>query len=139
MIILDTNVVSEVMRARPASAVLTWLAAQASLDAFTTSITRAEVFFGVERRPEGGRRQRLGDAARIVFDRDFRDRVLPFDDDAAAHYAPISAARERLGRRIAQFDAQIAAIARLRGASLATRNVVDFRDCGIDIIDPWSA
>ena len=127
------------MRAQPAPAVLTWLGAQASWDLFTTSITRAEVFLGVERLPEGVRRRRLADAARIVFDRDFRDRVLPFDDDAAAHYASISAARERLGRRIAQLDAQIAAIARLRGASLATRDVGDFRDCGIEVIDPWSA
>lgn len=104
---------------------------------FTTTLTQAEVFYGLALLPEGRRRQDLLAAARGLFDEDLAGRVLPFDMDAARFYPDIAAARQRRGQPISQIDAQIAAIVCSRGARLVTRNVRDFADCGISIADPW--
>lgn len=139
MILLDTNVVSELMRAEPAAMVTDWVALQPAVSLFTTTVTEAEILYGVALLPEGKRRDALAEEARAMFDQDFADRVLPFDGDAAEAFVEIAASRRLAGRPIGQLDAQIAAIARSRGAMLATRNVRDFLDCGLTVVDPWVA
>jgi predicted nucleic acid-binding protein len=109
----------------------------ADLEPVTTTLTQAEIFYGLALLPEGRRRDDLTAAARLVFDVDLAGRVLPFDIDAALAYPEIAAGRRQGGRPIDQIDAQIAAIVRSRGARLATRNLRDFADCGIDVICPW--
>jgi toxin FitB len=96
-------------------------------------------FYGLERMPVGKRCERLTEITRNILEVEFRGRVLPFDEAAAHHYAPILAARRKKGAPMSAFDAQIAAIALANGASLATRNVMDFEDCGVNLIDPWKA
>lgn len=137
MIVLDTNVLSEVLRPQPDETVLAWLAAQPAMALFTTSVTRAEVFYGLLLLPEGRRREQLQNAVTAVFAEDFGGRVLPFDDLAAGAYAHMAAARRSMGRPISQFDAMIGGIARSRGAALATRNTRDFEGCGIELVNPW--
>ena len=138
MIVLDTNVISEPIRKSPAKSVLAWIAAQPTASLFTTTLTQAEVFYGICILPAGRRRDALIEAARPIFETDFAGRVLPFDTDAAMAYAEIVAGRRATGRPIGQTDAQIAAIVHSRGAKLATRNIRDFDGCGIDLIDPWA-
>lgn len=138
MIILDTNIISELMRAEPAPQVLAWIRGRSGSSLFTTSLAQAEIYYGLALLPEGQRRNALEAAARAMFETDFAERVLSFDTSAAPVYADIAAARRLAGRPIAQIDAQIAAIARARGARLATRNVKDFEGCGIELINPWS-
>jgi len=138
MIILDTNVLSEVMRPSPSPQVLTWLAAQPAGGLFTTTVTQAEILYGLELLPKGKRRTALESAVTAVFEEDFAGRILPFDTDAAAMFAKIAAARQKRGRPIAQFDAQVAAIARSRGAAVATRHASDFDNCGVVVLNPWT-
>ena len=137
MIILDTNVVSEVMRPSPSARVLRWLAAQRAGELFITTITQAEILFGVELLPVGKRRVALQSAVAAMLAEDFAGRILPFDGDAAGMYARIAAERRALERPISQLDAQVAAIARSRGAAVASRNASDFEHCGVAVIDPW--
>ena len=137
MIILDTNVFSELMRARPTILVLKWFAAQPSAGLFTTTLTQAEIFYGLSLLPEGRRRDELFAAAQPIFEVELAGRILSFDQDAAMAYADIAASRRRAGQPISQIDGQIAAITASRGARLATRNVRDFVDCGIVVVDPW--
>ena len=139
MIVLDTNVVSELMRPAPSEAVLRWISGHPTALLFTTTITQAEILFGLALLPEGRRRGGLVSAAERMFAEDFAGRVLPFDGAAAQAFAHIAAARRQKGRPTGALDAQIAAIAHSRGASLATRNVADFLDCGPVIINPWEA
>lgn len=139
MTLLDTNVISELMRATPAPSVVNWVSARPSSRLFTSAVSEAEILYGVALLPTGRRRSRLQDVVRAIFSDDFVDRVLPFDRDAARAFAEIAAARRRAGRPIAQLDAQIAAIALSRGAALATRNTRDFEGCGVKLVDPWSA
>ena len=139
MIILDTNVVSEPTRPTPSPLVRRWLAQQDRKELYTTTITEAEILLGLELMPRGRRAEQLGQVALHMFQVILSERVLPFDRAAARIYAVIFAERQRLGRPIKQPDAQIAAIARSRGAAIATRNVVDFEHCGIKVIDPWTA
>ncbi|MBI1181613.1 MAG: PIN domain-containing protein [Alphaproteobacteria bacterium] len=139
MIILDTNVLSEVMRPEPDEAVANWLTAQHPASLFVTTISQAEILYGVALLPAGRRRDALDVEARAIFDVEFADRVLPLDRSAASAYATVVTARRTKGRPISPFDAQIAAITASRGAMLATRNVKDFEDCGISVLDPWSA
>jgi predicted nucleic acid-binding protein len=106
---------------------------------FTTTITMGEVLFGLELIPSGKRHNALQHAIETMFEDQFADRILTFEQDAAKAFADISARCRRLGRPIGEVDAQIAAIARSRGASVATRNVSDFKDCGVELIDPWSS
>lgn len=137
MIILDTNVVSELMKAEPAASVRQWVASQPTSRLFVTAITEAEILFGIGLLPKGQRRNRIAIAAKAMFNEDFNDRVLAFGSDAATVYADIAVARRKKGRPISQFDAQIAAIARSAGAALATRNVGDFEGCELEVINPW--
>jgi toxin FitB len=139
MIVLDTNVLSEALRPLPEPAVLEWLAKQPRASLFTTTVTQGEVLYGIRLLADGKRRRGLWDAAKGIFAEDFAGRVLSFDSDAADMYAEIAASRRLAGKPISQFDAMIAAMARSRGASLATRNAKDFEDCGIDIVNPWAA
>ncbi len=138
MIILDTNVLSELMRPKPSSRVVTWVAKQPAAEIFTTSITEAEIFYGIELLTKGKRREGLLAAAEAVFAEDLAGRIFGFESDAARVFSKIAAHRRALGRPISQADAQIAAIAQVRGAKLATRNVADFDDCGLDVLDPWN-
>jgi len=137
MIILDTNVLSEVMKPAPAAQVLRWLAAYPAARLFTTTIAEAEILYGLELLPEGKRRTALQSAVEAMFEEDFAGRILPFDEDAAGRFAKIAAARRAMGRPITQFDAQVAGIARSRGAALATRNTSDFEHCGVRVVNPW--
>ncbi|MCY0855699.1 type II toxin-antitoxin system VapC family toxin [Cupriavidus sp. D39] len=137
MILLDTNVLSELLRPAPEGRVLTWIAAQPRATLFTTSVTRGEMLYGIKVLPDGRRQQGLLAAILAIFNEELAGQVLNFDSDAADAYAEIAALRRSLGKPISQFDAMIAAIARSRGAHLATRNVKDFVECGIDIVDPW--
>jgi predicted nucleic acid-binding protein len=136
VIVVDTNVVSELMRPSPSPLVRDWVNAQAPGELCTTAVTVAEVRYGLERLPDGRRKDSLVATARAVFTA-FSEFIQPFDADAAVCYATIVARRDRLGLPIDGFDAQIAAICRTRGAALATRNTNDFRETGIDVIDPW--
>jgi predicted nucleic acid-binding protein len=139
MIVLDTNVVSDLMRAEPTERVARWLASRPATSLCTTTITQAEILLGVQLLPKGKRRDAIEQAAFETFDKDFAGRLFPFDGGAARAYARLAAARRRSGRPISQADAQIAAIARSLGFDLATRNVSDFEGCGIDLFDPWSS
>lgn len=138
MIVLDTNVISELMRPRPEARVLAWMDGQPAADLYTTALTQAEILYGLALLPAGRRRDDLLAAARPIFERDLAGRVLAFDGEAAAAYPDIAVRRRLSGRPIAQVDCQIAAIAAARGARLATRNGRDFTGCGITVIDPWS-
>ena len=138
MIVLDTNVLSEALRPIPEPSVLAWLAKQPRASLFTTAVTRGEILYGIRLLSDGKRRRGMWDAAMKIFDEDFADQVLSFDSDAADMYAEIAASRRTAGKPISQFDAMIVAMARSRGASLATRNVKDFEDCGVDVINPWT-
>ncbi len=138
MIILDTNVVCEVMKASPAARVTKWMASFGHSKIFTTSVTQAEIFFGLEIMPHGRKREALYAAATGMFKDQFANRVLAFDGDASHIFAMIAAARRRAGQPIGQFDCQIAAIARSHGAAIATRDLRDFAGCGVELIDPWS-
>lgn len=139
MIILDTNVISETMRPIPDSRVMIWLRGIPARDLYTTAITEAEIYKGIELLPHGKRKAALLGAAEHYFLQNVEDRILPFDGDAAHVFAATVASRQTKGRPIAPLDAQIAAIARSRKAALATRNTRDFDHCGIRIIDPWHA
>ena len=139
MIVLDTNVVSEMMRAEPTDTVAQWYKSVARSDLHTTAVTKAEILFGIASIEPGRRQTALADSAGRLFDTLMANKVLPFDDVAAEHYADIVVARRRLGRPVKTLDAQIAAIARARGMAIATRDVDDFSHCGIDIINPWAA
>lgn len=139
MFILDTNVVSELMRQRPHPTVLAWLDNQPTYILFVTTITEAEIRTGIAILPEGDRRRGLMAAVERTFGVLFAERVLPFDSDAAQVYASIAAARRADGRPISQADCQIAAIARSQGAAVATRDVGGFEGCGIDVVNPWSS
>ena len=139
MILLDSNILSEVIRPSPEPVVLDWLAAQPTTSVFISAITEAELRTGVAFLPEGKRRAVLAAEIAAMLEVDFFGRILPFDSLAAIAYAEIVAIRRQNGRPISQADAQIAAIAHSRGAVLATRNIADFDRCGIEIINPWKA
>lgn len=137
MILLDTNVISELMRAEPSPEVLAWFAARDAADLFLTAVTEAELRTGIAILPEGQRRDRLQVALDAMIAEDFAGRVLPFDSPAARAYARIASTRRAAGRPIAEADCQIAAIASATGAAVATRNTKDFEDSGPTIINPW--
>lgn len=136
MIVVDTDVISELMRPSPAPAVVDWVRTHSQRELYTTSITLAEVRYGIERLDDGRRKELFKSTAEELFAA-FGEYVLPFDRAAAIQYATIVGARDRAGLPIDGFDAQIAAICSAHKAMLATRNVKDFRDTGVEIIDPW--
>lgn len=140
MIVLDTNVVSEVMRSQPDVRVLEWLDEQVTDGVYITAVTAAELLYAVERLPAGHRRSTLENAVGELLDIDFGGRILAFDSLAAIEYARIVIECERYGRPIGMADAMIAASSLAAGVdAIATRNVADFRDTGARIVDPWSA
>src|ERR1700688_320702 len=126
MLILDTNVISEIMQPSPSPRVLDWWSQQQTGELFTSTVSEAEILYGIELLPKGKRRERMLAEAEAMFNEDFAGRILPFDQEAARGFAEIAAGRRTLGRPIAEFDAQIAAIARTHRAVLATRNTIDF-------------
>lgn len=134
MIVIDTNIVSEMMRDKPDERVTAWIEKAGPLH--TTAVTLAEVDYGIARLPEGSRRDRLAATAAVVF-ADFDDVVLPFDARAARRYGGLVSGSERIGRPISTADAQIAAICASRQATLATRNTADFEATGISVLNPW--
>jgi predicted nucleic acid-binding protein len=138
MIVLDTNVLSEVLRPSPDIGVVAWLGSQSAAALFTTTVTQAEILYGIDLLPAGSRKRGLSAAVEGIFDEDFSGRLLSFDSAAAFAYAEIAGSRRASGRPISQLDAMIAGVARSRGAILATRNIKDFIDCGLDLIDPWN-
>lgn len=138
MFILDTNVVSELMREAPAPRVRAWLDAQLTSDLYITAITEAEIRTGIAILPAGERRRGLNAAAERAFAVLFAERVLPFDSDAAQAYAVIAVARRGVGRPISQADCQIAAIARSQGAPVVTRDVAGFEGSGAEVVNPWA-
>jgi predicted nucleic acid-binding protein len=135
VIILDTNVVSETMRPRPSPVVLDWLVRQDEL--YSSSVTLAEVLYGVELLPDGKRRSEMLAGAEKMFTRVLAGRIFAFDDQAARTFSKIASSRRQSGRPMAELDAQIAAIAYIHGATLATRNTADFEGCGIRLVNPW--
>jgi toxin FitB len=137
MIVLDSNVLSEALRPEPSKTVLDWIRSERLVALFTTAISEAELLYGVALLPDGRRKRELAAAVLAILDEDFAGRILPFDSAAAREYAEIAAGRRSIGRPISESDARIAAIARSRGAALATRNVADFANCGVSVIDPW--
>jgi len=139
MIVLDTNVLSELIRRRPAPRVVEWVDAQDANALAITAVTAAELLYGVARLDDGARKRRLAGAVRALVEEDFAGSVLPFDAAAADHYADLVVACERNGRPISSADGQIAAICRGRGAQLATRNGRDFEASGVELLDPWAA
>jgi predicted nucleic acid-binding protein len=139
MILIDTNVVSELMRPVPAPRVLDWFAGREAASLFLSAVSEAELRAGAASLPAGRRRDGLVAAIDAMVAEDFGGRVLPFDSPAAKSYAVIAAARRAAGQPIAEADCQIAAIARAAGAAVATRNVADFRGCGVEVIDPWKS
>ena len=139
MIVVDTSVISELMRPSPSPAVMAWFSEKDSAGLYLTAVSEAELRAGAAVLPEGQRRVRLTDAIDAVVRQDFARRVLPFDSAAARSYAAIAASRRSLGRPILEADCQIAAIARARDAAVATRNAEDFAHCGIAVINPWAA
>ncbi|MEQ9553830.1 MAG: type II toxin-antitoxin system VapC family toxin [Coleofasciculus sp. G3-WIS-01] len=137
MIVLDTNVLSELMHPRGSQVVRQWVAAQPLTNLFTTTITQAEILYGIALLPAGKRQAELNQAAQLMFAEDFIGRILPFDETAAIAFARIAAERRRMGKPISQSDAQIASICSACQATLATRNVSDFEGCGITLVNPW--
>lgn len=138
MIVIDTNVLSELIHPNGDARVVAWVDQRPADQFHLTAVTTAELRYGIARLPEGRRRTALGERAEQVIGGDFAGRVLPFDDNAAVAYAAVVAAREVLGRPISMADAQIAAICRAVGADLATRNVKDFAFLDIRVLNPWT-
>jgi predicted nucleic acid-binding protein len=139
VIVLDTNVVSELMRQAPEPRVVLWIDRFPADDVFVTAVTAAELRYGVARLPDGRRKRELFVKVDGLLAEDFRDQVLPFDGLAATHYAEIVASREHAGRPISIADAQSAAICRNWSAELATHNGDDFVGTGVHVVNPWEA
>jgi toxin FitB len=137
VIVLDTNVISEPMRRAPDSTVVDWLNGQKDTALFTTSITVMELRFGLARLPEGKRKADLWDVLDFTLSRLVGPRILPFDTAAAIAAARIAALAEAAGAPIGQADVQIAAIARVHGFAVATRDTDPFQRAGLTVIDPW--
>lgn len=139
MFVLDTNVVSELMKPQVEPNVELWVASHARGSLYITTLTQAEVLYGIAILPKGARQQRLHALAQAMFREDFAGRILSFDRAAARLYAVIAAHRRAKGIPISQFDAQIAAICRVHRAVIVTRNVDDFTHCDLNIVNPWEA
>lgn len=137
MIVLDTNVVSELMREAPDGNVIDWVDQYSTDQVFLTAVTVAELQYGVLRLPDGRRKRKLKAKIAEMITEDFHDQILPFDSAAAEHYAQLVVRRELGGRPISMADAQIAAICGLRDALLVTRNTKDFMETGVETVNPW--
>ena len=139
MFLIDTNVISELMRATPAPSVLSWFSTQDPSTLYLSAVTEAELRTGIAILPAGQRREALRVALDATVGEDFEGRVLPFDTDAAKTYAEIAAGRRSAGRPISDADCQIASIARAAGAIVATQNLRNFEGCGVDLVNPWGS
>ena len=139
MFLLDTNILSAVMGTQPAPEVASWMTRQPIDLLFTAAVCQAEILSGITVLPKGRRREALEIAALAMFREDFAGRILPFDSDAAVIYGELFALRRSIGRPAAIADLMIASIARAHGASVVTRDTVDFEGCGLALINPWSA
>jgi predicted nucleic acid-binding protein len=137
MILIDTNVLSELMRQKPDAAVLGWLDSFQKRDLGVTAVSVAEILYGIGAISKGRRKQRLLEAASKMFDEDFAGRIFAFDGPAAIEYAHIVIGREKIGRPISMPDAQIASICRVIDSALATRNLKDFENTGVELVNPW--
>lgn len=137
--ILDTNVISEIVKPSPDARVVHWYQTNYGDTCFMTTITEAELRFGLAFMPEGKKKAALEAALSVLLDTDFADRILAFERADTRHYASIMASRRKSGRPMTEMDAQIAAIAKRHKLKLVTRNVADFAHCGIEIINPWEA
>ena len=138
MFVLDTDVVSELMRPAPEPLIASWITGHATSSLYLTAISEAELRFGLAVMPSGKRRDGLAAGLERMLRTGFANRIPPFDSAAARACAEIAATRRAAGRSISQADGQIAEIARSRGAAVATRNVRDFDGAGIEVVDPWS-
>jgi predicted nucleic acid-binding protein len=137
MIIIDTNVVAELMKASPAGEVVSWMNDQEASTLFLTTITLGEIGYGLEILPQGKRRLQLEQGFERVIAEAFTGRILAFDEEAARLYGVLMGRRKAIGRPLSILDGQIASIARARGCAVATRNVRDFVECGVDIFNPF--
>ena len=137
MIVLDTNVVSELMRSSPDSRVLHWFSSQSADDLHITAITMSEILYGIELISTARRRETVRAAAEKMFEIVFSDRILPFEDRAARAFSQIASSRRRQVKPMNDFDAQIAAITRVHAATLATKNPYVFEGCGVRLVNPW--
>lgn len=137
MIVLDTNIVAEMMRGAPAPQVVAWLNEQETSSLFLTTITLGEIAYGLWVLPQGRRRRRLEEGFARILAEAFAGRILPLDEDAAHRYGEVMGRRQKMGRPLAALDGQIAAVAWAHGHAVATRNVRDFVDCGVELINPF--
>ncbi len=137
MILLDTNVLSELLKPAPDERVVEWFESRPRAALFTSAVTQAELLYGVRLLPAGAKRDRLTVAVTTILLEGFKGRILAFDVDAAEDFAGIASHRRALGKPISQFDAMIAAIAASRSAIVATRNTDDFEECGVALVNPW--
>lgn len=137
MFILDTNIVSELFRPTPSRDVVAWIERADPAELFITAISKAETLLGVALMPPGRRKDTLESVLRIFFNEKMRTDILPFGDREAVYFADLVSHRRSIGRPIGEFDAQIGAIARAHRFSVVTRNVRDFADCGVDVINPF--
>lgn len=138
-ILLDTNVISETLKPEPEPTVAKWLHSIPIGRLFVSSITKAELLYGLALLPNGKRKETLATIIKEFLDNRIVNPIESFDEDDAVAYARISAHRRRIGHKIRELDAQIAAMAATRGLAVATRNVWDFEDCGVAIINPWES
>lgn len=136
-VLLDTNVVSELLRPQPAHNVVRWLSATPPESIRFSAVGVAEILLGIELLPASAKRDRIRSRFLALLERSLQGKVAPFDDRCALRYAQIVAFRRSAGRPISNLDAQIAAIARANDLVLATRNTRDFDQCGVDVVDPF--
>lgn len=139
MIVLDTNVVSEMMKAVPSPAVLSWMNGQDASRLFLTAVTVGEIRYGMRVLPEGKRRRSLEEGFERILAEGFAGRILAFDEAAAQRYGEVMGQRKEIGRPLAILDGQIASIAWSNGYAVATRNVQDFLECGVEVVNPFGS
>lgn len=137
MILIDTNVVSEIMKVAPAESVVNWLNNQKSSGLYISTVTIGEIEYGLRILPAGKRRLQLNERFERFVSLAFAQRILAYDEASARAYGEVMSHRRELGRPISVPDGQIAAVARSNGFTVATRNISDFEDCGIELIDPF--
>ena len=137
MILVDTNVISEIMKIAPLANVVNWLNIQKSSDLYVSTITLGEIEYGLRILPDGKRRLQLKERFERFVALAFAQRVLSYDEAAARAYGEVMGHRKEVGQPMSVPDGQIAAIARAQGFIVATRNIIDFEDCGIELIDPF--
>lgn len=139
MILIDTNIISEMMKSKPDVNIMNWLDQQEAIHLHISTVTIAEIAYGINALPEGNRRNTLEKSFHSVLKEAFEHRILSFDEAAAHFYGKIMSSRKARGKPLSILDGQIAAIARANSFSIATRNSKDFVDCGLDLINPFGS